>query len=54
MKFTILPLAIILTMARRSVISMMAKAGIVARVLPVSCCLFLLPYYFHVYASIMQ
>ena len=54
MRITILPLAIILTKAHRTAVSMMAKGSIVARVLPLKCFLFLLPNYIHGYAIIMQ
>ena len=54
MKATIHPLAIILTMAHRAAVSMMAKGCIVVKVLPRRCFLFLLPNYVHVYAIITQ
>ena len=54
MRATILPLAIILTKARRAMVSVTAKECIVVRVLSLRCFLFLLPNYSHVYAIIMQ
>ena len=58
MRATILPYVIILTKARRAAtaaaVSKMAKECIVARVLPLKCFLFLLPYYIHVNAIMRQ
>ena len=45
MRATILPWPDILTKVRRAAVSMMAKGYIVARVLPLKCFLFFLPYY---------
>ena len=54
MRATILPLAIILTKARRATVSIMARVCIVAWVLPLRCFLFLLPNYIHISAIILQ
>ena len=54
MSATILPYAIILTKAHRATVSMMAKRCIVARVLPLTCFLFLLPNYIHAFSNIIQ
>ena len=54
MRVTILPYAVILTKAWRVAVSMMAKGRIVAQVLPLRCFLFLLSYYIHVNAIMIQ
>ena len=53
MRAAILPEAIILTKACKAVVSIMAMGFIVARVLPLSCFLFLLSNYIQVHSIIM-